>query len=215
MENLECVRKSVSTLLDSYEKSTAVIAELIEETARLVDGGIGTAQAEMISCLRKNLTMFAGMRKKDFDDTMEGVLTRIRERGRVVREAMQSLREEESRMVKELREMISGKMTDHFDWKRSEFVNRQRKREIEIARFLMELHLEKTELNAALGRLVAMGKCLRVKDFKMTMSIVKNRHDEKIREAETLLDEFENARDEVLLQWKEMFATYKNVPRNI
>ena len=215
MENFECAGKSVSALLDSYEKSTAVIIRLIEETACLVDGAIGNAQAEMILCLRRILTMFAGMRKKDFDDTMEGVLTRIRERGRVVREAIQSLREEESRMVKELRERISGKTTEHFDWKRSEFVNRQRKREMEIARFLMELHLEKTELSAALRRLVAMGNSLRVKDFKTTMSIVKSSQDEKKREAETLLDEFENARDEVLLLWKKMFAAYKNVPRNI
>ena len=118
-------------------------------------------------------------------------------------------------MVKELRERISGKTTEHFDWKRSEFVNRQRKREMEIARFLMELHLEKTELSAALRRLVAMGNSLRVKDFKTTMSIVKSSQDEKKREAETLLDEFENARDEVLLLWKKMFAAYKNVPRNI
>ncbi len=215
MENIECVRESVSTLLDSYEESTAVITGLIEETACLVDGGTGTAQAEMILCLRRNLTMFAGMRKKDFDDAMEGVLVRIRERERVVREAIQSLRAEESRMIKELREMISGKTTEHFDQKRREFVKRQRMREMEVARFLRELHLEKTELNAALERLVAMGKRLRVKDFKTTMSIVKNSQDEKIREAETLLDKFENARDEVLLLWKEMFATYKNVPRNI
>lgn len=215
MENIECVRQSVSTLLDSYEKSTAVITGLIEETACLVEGGTGNAQAEMILCLRKNLTMFAGMRKKDFDATMEGVLVRIRERERVVREAIQSLRAGESRMVKELREEISGKTAEYFEQKRRELVKRQRMREMEVARFMMELHLEKTELNAALQRLVAMGKCLMVKDFKVTMSIVKSRQDEKIREAETLLDEFENARDEVLLLWKKMFATYKNVPRNI
>ncbi len=215
MENLECVRKSASTLLDSYEKSTSVITGLIEETACLVEGVTGNAQAEMISCLRRNLTMFAGMRKKDFDETMEGVLVCIRERERVVREAIQSLRAQVCWMVTELREMISGVATEQFDRKRREFVKRQRMSETEIARFLMELHLEKTELNAALHRLVAMGKCLKVKDFKATMSIVKSRQDEKIREAETLLDEFENARDEVMLQWKEMFATYKNVPRNI
>ncbi len=215
MENIECARKSAGTLLDSYEKSTAAITGLIEETACIVAGGTDNAQSEMILCLRRNLTMFAGMRKKDFDDTMEGVLVRVRERERVVREAIQSLRAEESRMVKELREMISGKTTEYFDQKRREFVKRQRMREMEVARFLMELHLEKTELNAALQRLVAMGKCLRVKDFKVTMSIVKSSQDEKIREAETLLDEFENARDTVLLLWKEMFATYKDVPRNI
>src|SRR3972149_6212909 len=109
MENIECVRESVSTLLDSYEKSTAVITGLIEETACLVDGGTGIAQAEVILCLRRNLPMFAGMRKKDFEDAMEGVLVSIRERERVVREAIQSLRAEESRMLKELREEISGK----------------------------------------------------------------------------------------------------------
>ena len=118
-------------------------------------------------------------------------------------------------MVNELREEISGKTTEYFDQKRREFVKRQRMRELEVARLLMVLHLEKTELNAALERLVATGKCLRVKDFKVTMSIVKSRQDEKMREAETLLDEFENARDEVMQMWKEMFATYKNVPRNI
>ncbi len=159
--------------------------------------------------------MFAGMRKKDFEDAMEEVLVSIRERERVVREAIQSLRAEESRMLKELREMISGQTTEYFDQKGREFVKCQRMREFEIARFLMELHLEKTELNSALHRLVAVGKCLRVREFKATMSIVKSRQDEKIREAKTLMDEFENARDEVLLQWKEMFATYKNVPRNI
>ena len=215
MENVECVRKSVGTLLDSYEKSTAVITRLIEETACLVDGAIGNAQAEMILCLRRILTMFAGMRKKDFDETMEGVSVRIRERERVVREAIQSLRAQVCGMVKELREMISGETAEYFDQKRMEFVNRQRMREMEVARLLMVLHLEKTELNVALQRLVAMGRCLRVKDFKVTMSIVKSRQDEKIREAETLLDEFENARDEVLSLWKGMFATYKNVPRNI
>lgn len=215
MENIECERKSVSHLLDSYEKSTAVIAGLIEETAFLVDGGACNAQAEMISCLRRNLTMFAGMRKKDFDATMEGVLVRIRERERVVKEAIQSLRAQVCGMVNELREMIAGKTTEDFDQKRTEFVKRQRMREMEIARFLMELHLEKTELNAALQRLVGMGKSLRVKDFKVTMSIVKSSQDKKIREAETLLDEFENARDEVLLLWEKMFAAYKNVPRNI
>src|SRR3989304_2032948 len=215
MENRECGRKSVGTLLDSYEKSTAVITRLIEETACLVDGGTGNAQAEMILCLRRNLTLFAGMRKKDFDETMEGVSVRIRERERVVREAIQSLRAQVCGMVKELREMISGETAEYFDQKRMEFVNRQRMREMEVARLLMVLHLEKTELNVALQRLVAMGRCLRVKDFKVTMSIVKSRQDEKIREAETLLDEFENARDEVLSLWKGMFATYKNVPRNI
>ena len=215
METLECERKSVTHLLDSYEKSTAVITGLIEETACLVDAGTCNAQADMISCLRRNLTMFAGMRKKDFDATMEGVLVRIRERERVVMEGIQSLRAQVCGMVNELREMISGKRTEDFDQKGTELLKRQRKREMEIARFLMELHLEKTELNAALKRLVAMGKCLKVKDFKVTMSIVKSSQDEKIREAETLLDEFENVRDEVLLLWKEMFATYKNVPRNI
>ncbi len=214
MENIECVRKSVGTLLDLYEKSTAVITGLIEETACLVDGGTGNAH-EMTLCLRRNLTMFAGMRKKDFDDAMEGVLVRIREKERVVREAIKSLCAEESSMVKELREMIAGKTTEQFDQKGREFVKCQRMREMEVARLLMELHLEKTELNAALKRLVAMGKCLRVKEFKATMSIVKSRQDEKIREAETLLDEFENARGEVLLLWKEMFATYKNAPLNI
>lgn len=207
-----------STLLDSYEKSTAVITGLIEETAGIVEGGTGNAQDEMISRLRRNLTMFAGMRKKDFDDTMEGVLARIRERQRVIRGVIQLLRAEEDRIVKELREFISGKTAEYaeyFDQNRGELVKRQRMREMDVARSLMELHLEKTELNAALQRLAAMGKRLRVKDFKATMSIVKSSLDEKIREAETLLVEFENARDEVLLLWKEVFAAYKNVPRDI
>ncbi|MBI5345059.1 MAG: hypothetical protein HZB83_06965 [Deltaproteobacteria bacterium] len=209
MENIECVRKSVSTLLDSYEKSTAVITGLIEETACLVEGGTGNAQAEMISCLRRNLTMSAGMRKKDFDDTMEGVLVRIRERERVVREAIQSLRAQVCMMVKELREEISGKTTEHFNQKGREFVSRQRMREMEVARFLMELHIEKTEMNSALKKLISRGKGLKVKDFKAAMSIVKSRQDVKIREAETLLDEFKNARREILSQWRRVFSAYE------
>lgn len=215
MENSECVRKSAGTLLDSYEKSTELITELIEETAFLVEGGTGNAQAEMILRLRKNLTMLAGMRKKDFDETMEVVLIRVRERNLAVREAIQSLRAEESRMANELREMISGKTAEYFDRKRMEFVKCQRMREMEVARLLMELQLEKAELNAALQRLVALGKCLRVRDFKVAMSLVKSRQDEKIRAAERLLDEFGKTRHEVLLVWKEMFAAYKNVPLNI
>lgn len=210
-----CVKKSAGTLLDLYEKSTAVITGLIEETACLCEGGSGKAQAEMISHLRRSLAMFAGMRKKDFDGTMEWVLTPIRERERDVREAIQSLRSEENSMVHELREMISGKPAEYFDQKRREFINRQRMREMEVARLLMELHLEKAELDAALKRLVAMGKRLRVRDFKVTISVVKSRQDEKIREAEALLDEFENARGEVLVQWKKIFATYKKTSLNM
>ncbi len=209
MENTECVKRSAGALLDLYEKSTAVITGLIEETACLVEGGAGNAHSEMISCLRRSLAVFAGMRKKDFDATMEGVLAPIRERERVVRESIQSLRSEERGLVNELRGEISGRTAGYSDQRRREFVNRQRKREMEVARLLMELHLEKTELDAALRRLVAAGKSLRVKDFMVTMSIVKSRQDEKIREAETLLDEFKNARGEVLVQWKKMFAAYK------
>jgi hypothetical protein len=195
-----------NSAIEIYRKWIVAVTGYIAEAANLLESH-GNKQLEMISVLRERLARAEGMRRKDFDDLARDMLGSIEEKEREVREALKTLRTEEEGVIDLLRRTLTEGVTG-LESLGKEVMSCRRKREMDLARLLLELDIERSELDAVLKRLISMGEDIRVKDYKASAETLKNKRKERNRRTERLLDEFFNVRREILAGWLRLFPAY-------
>lgn len=209
MGTSEHIVKTSLELIASCEKKAKVVMEFIKGAACLIEE-YRNEQEGMISALKEKLARTSGLRRRDFDDLINGVLARRKEMEKGIKESLESLWMEEGEMVNFLRAVITTEKTDNLEMLKKVRLPLLQKKEGDAAKLLMGLRLEQAELGSALKQLLSKGERVRVRDFKAMVKTVKMRQRERGKGIGRLLDEFDTARVDVMAEWKAVFSAYEN-----
>lgn len=205
MENPDYISSGLE-IVESYEKRSKVIIELINEAARLVDEH-SSEQDDILAALKETLARTEGLRKKDFDGLVESVLGRREEMKTKLKESLDALWAEEAEMVRRLRDIFTKGRPEDFEFINCAHIPRMREREEAVVKLLMGLHIGQAELSAELRRLLSKGADLKIRDFKSAIKELKALHEEK--GATDALEEFERLRFDILGQWRGVCSAYE------
>ena len=192
----EDMKEFVNNTVSSYEASIQNIGTLFQISHQILQDFhkpiLDTRQEreKLNAELRENLAKNNSLRRKDFDNMMQGILLTQDEREKEVRNLLNhylieqkqiarslhknlekfknSLAKGEARRVKEFQEMIK------------EILANQDERKDEVTFRLKEFKKEQKVLASRLKKLLAKGKELRIKDFKSMLQEFKARYRERL-----------------------------------
>lgn len=198
-------------LIASYEKKTRLVMEFINEAAGLA-GECRKEQEEMINALRDGLAGRAGLRKKDFDNLMEGILGQRQSTEKRVRESLESLWKEEGEIIKLLKDVLTTGKTADIETLKNARLPQLQKKEGDAAKLLMGLQVEQAELSIALKQLLSMGekaggKKTGIKKLKAFVRTMEVRRKERIGGMDGLFDEWARVRLDVITKWNGVFSS--------
>lgn len=195
-------------MVNLYENRIEVVMGLIRETVRLIKD-CSNEQEIMINQLKYTLSKINGLRKKDFDGLMEGILNRRKMLEKEAKEAVEQLWKEEGEKVIVLRNVLLGDGIKNIESVKTNILLKQREAEKGLARILKELQREQEELNVALKRLLSKGELVRIKDVKAMVKAVNVLHREKGNGLDKMLEAFNGVNQEVTSTWERFFSAYE------
>lgn len=186
----------VNNILHSYEARIQSIGSVFDVTHQILQGFqdvlLDTRQErENIRAeLRESLAKNESLRRKDFDNMMQGILLIQEERRQEVRNLLNRYLNEQREMVQALREnlkkfkvsLAKGEAQRIKGFKEiiKEILAKQDKRKEEITSSLKEFQKEQAMLSKRLKELLAKGKELRIKDFKSMVREFESQHKDRI-----------------------------------
>lgn len=215
----------VNNILHSYEARIQSIGSVFDVTHQIIQGFqddlLDTRQErENIRAeLRESLAKNESLRRKDFDNMMQGILLTQEERKKEVRNLLNRYLNEQKEMVQALRENLErfkvslakgeAQKIKGFQEIIKEILAKQDKRKEEVTSRLKEFQKEQAMLSKRLKELLAKGKELRIKDFKSMVREFESQHKERItRQQErremvhNLLEGFKKERVEAAENWR-------------
>ncbi len=196
MPLVEDMKNTVEDIISSYEDRVQRIGDIIDTTHQLLRGFqyslFDTKQEREKFCaeLRENLAQNESLRRKDFDNMMQGVLSTQEEREKEVRNLLDSYLNAQKEMAQAIRENLSmakdvlakgeAERIKEFQVMIREILTRQEERKEEVASKLKNIQIEQREIATRLKSLLAKGSRLRIKDLK---SMLKDFRMERVRAA--------------------------------
>ena len=211
------MKNIVDNIVSSYEARIQSIGTLFDTTHQILlgfqDSLLDTKQEreKLNAELRESLTKNESLRRKDFDNMMQGILLTQDEREKEVRNLLSSYLNEQKEMARALREdlgkfknsLIKGEVrrVKEFQEMIKHILAKQEERKNEVTFRLKEFKKEQKVLASKLKELLAKGRDLRIRDFKKMLKEFKAHHEERLArqeerklEVRQLLGEFKRGR---------------------
>lgn len=219
------LKNIVEDVLSSYEKRIESINSIFDTTHSILNDFQESIfdtkeEREKISTqLRDILAKNENLRRKDFDNMMQGILLTQGEREKEVRGLLKEYLNEQKTMAQALRENLSkfkdslargeAERVKEFQNLIKEILVRQDERKEEVTSNLKEFQKEQQEMAKRLKELLAKGRELRIKDLKSMLAEFKAQHKERIarqeerrKEVQNLLGEFKEERLKSADNWR-------------
>ena len=223
----EDMKNIVEDIISSYETRIQSIGVIFDTTHQLLEGFqesfLDTKQErELLSAeLRENLAQNESLRRKDFDNMQQGILSIQDERGKEVRYILKNYLNEHKEMALALGENLSkvkdalangeAERIKELQVLIKEILAKQDERKNEVTAKLKEFQKQQQELAKNLKGLLAKGRELRIKDLKIMLKEFQAQHKERIaeqserrRDVRSMLDEFKKERLEAGKNWQDM-----------
>ncbi len=210
MGTQEHIVKTNLELIASCEKKAKAVMEFINEAVGLI-GEYRKEQEGMINELREGLAGRVGLRKKDFDNLMEGILGQRKETEKGVKDALDALWKDEGEIIKLLKKVLATGKTDDIETLKMVRLSLLQKNESNAARLLMRLNMEQAELGIALKQLLLKGEKAGIKDFKALVRAMDVRRKERSGGLDRLFEEFSRVRLDVMAKWQGVFSAYERL----
>ena len=225
MRSAENIKNVVDDILSSYETRIQNIADTFDTTNQLLEGFQGffldtKQEREKVSAeLRESLAKNEHLRKKDFDNMMQGILLTQDEREKEVRNLLKNYLNDQKEMAQVLREnlekfknsLIKGETgrVKEFQMLIKGILVKQDGRKDEVTSKLKNFQREQQEMAKRLKELLAKGRELRIKDFKSMLKELKIQHQERMarqeerrEEVRSMLEGFKKERVEATRSWQ-------------
>ena len=183
-------------ILSSYEDRIAGVQSIFDTTHELIEGFqdsfLDTKQEreKLKAEVRENLAKSESLRKKDFDNMMQGILSAQEQKEKEVRDLLKNYLNEQRAMAHTLRDNlaeIKGALTKgeavrvkEFQAIIKEILARQDERKDEVASGLKDFQKAQQEMAKRLKELLAKGSELRIKDLKSMLKEFQSQHKERI-----------------------------------
>jgi hypothetical protein len=196
MSIAEEMKDIVDNIFASYEARSRSIGSLFDTTHQILEGFQSSffearKERENINAqLRESLTENESLRRKDFDQMMQGILSVQEDRENHVREELNRYLVEQGEMVHMLGESLAAfkdtiaggesQRIKEFKSLIQEIIARQDERKNEVTFKLKEFQKQQQELTRTLRDLLAKGRELRIKDFKQMLGEFHERRQERI-----------------------------------
>jgi hypothetical protein len=217
----EELRNILDTTISSYEariQSIESILEPVHDTLDTFQNSFLETKKEREEAniqLRENLAKNSNLRRKDFDQMMQGVLLTQDEKEKVARGLLVSYLNEQKEMVVTLkahlasvRDCLNNGQIDkikEFQGRIKEMFAQVEKKKEEVTAKLKELKVEQNQMLSRIKALLAKGEELRIKDFKEMIREFRLQHKERIAqkhqrkvEVQRMLSGFKKKR----LEWR-------------
>ncbi len=183
------LKKTMENVLASYEAGVESLSSMFEASRLLVDNLPDSLledkkeKEKINNRLRDLLAKNGNLRKKDFDNMMDGVLSFQEESGEEVKALTKEYFNEERSAALELRKTLGqfkdalakGEVNKIKDVQSAlkKLFGKQDKRKLEIVSRLKEFKSEQKEIPRQLRELLAKGEDLRIRDFKSMLNKIK------------------------------------------
>jgi len=219
------MKNITENVISSYEWSIQSIEAILDTTHQFFEGFqdsfLDTKQErdKINGELRESLAKNESLRRKDFDNMMQGILSTQDEREKEVRNLLKTYLNEQKEMARALRENLEkfkdsipkgeAQRVKEFQVMIKEILVKQDERKDKVTSKLKEFQKEQQEMAKRLRELLAKGKELRIKDLKSMLKEFKARHQERIarqgerrQEVKNLLGGFKKERVEAAKNWR-------------
>lgn len=213
----EKMKNLAEDIISSYEARIQSIGSIFD-TTHLILGDFRESlfdtreERERINTqLRDILTKKEHLRRKDFDNMMQGILSTQDEREKEIRKLLGSYLDEQRKMAQALRKNLekfrdslskgeAGRVKE-FQAMIKEILAEQEKRKEEVTSKLKEFQKEQKDLAERLKELLAKGSDLRIKDLKSMLKDFQAQREKRLalrkrrkEEVAEMLDSFKKAR---------------------
>jgi adenylate kinase family enzyme len=219
------LKNVVEDIVTSYESGVQSIGAIFDDTHIILgefqESLFDTKQErEKINTqLRDILAKNESLRRRDFDNMMNGILSSQDKREQEVRNLLKDYFNDQKTMAQALRENL-GKFKDalaksenkrvkEFQVLIREILAKQDKRKEEVTSRLKEFQKEQQEMAKRLKGLLAKGRELRIRDLKSLLKEFKAQHKERIarqeerkEEVRSMLGDFKKERVETIKHWR-------------
>lgn len=220
MQLVEDMKNIVENIISSYETRVQSISSIFDTTHQLLEGfqdsflDMRQEREGLKLELRENLAKVESLRKKDFDNMMQGILSGQDEREKEVKHLLKNYLNEQKKMAYALRDNLSkvkdalakgeaGRIKE-FQEMIKKILGKQDERKEEVTSQLKDFQKEQKVLAERLKELLAKGSQLRIKDLKSMLKEFQIQHKERIarqeerkKEVKTIIGDFRKEKVEV------------------
>lgn len=200
----EDMKKVAQEIASSYQSKISEVGMIVDNTYQLLEE-FKLRRDNMSNQLKETLAKEESLRKKDFDNMMDDILSRQDGREKQVKELLKTFFEEQREVAeiveKSLREGEKVKIDD-FKKMLQDIQVRQRAREEEVKMALRGFQDEYKEMAESLRTLLNKGEDLRIKDFKEMVKNIRSRQITRAKEVRRRLDEFREKRHNMASEWQ-------------
>ena len=194
------MKNIVDNIVSSYETRIESIGTLFDTTHQVLQGfqdsllDTREERGKLNEELRENLAKNKSLRRKDFDNLMEGIILTQNEREKEVRDLLNTYLNEQRAMARDLKDNL-GKFRDslsegeaqrvkEFQQMIKEILAKQTERKDEVISKLKEFKKEQKMLASRLNELLAKGRALRIKDLKRMLNEFRGQYEERLARQE-------------------------------
>jgi len=202
------MKNVVENIISSYETRIQGIGSVFDSTHQLIEGFqdsfLDTKQEreKLKSELRENLAKGESLRKKDFDNMMQAILSAQEKKEKEVRDLLKNYLNGQREMAHALRDNlaeIKGALTrsevarvKEFQGIIKELLAGQEQRKNEVTSKLEDFQKAQQEMAKRLKELLAKGRGLRIKDLKLMLKELSAQHKERTARQEERRGEVKN-----------------------
>lgn len=227
MPSTEDMKNIVENIISSYQARIQSIGAIFDTTHQLLEGfqdnllDTREEREKMNAELRENLAKNESLRKKDFDNMMQDILSAQDQREKQVKSLLKNYLNEQREMANALGESL-GNVKDalskgqaqrikEFQATITEILAEQEQRKQEVSSELKEFQKNQQEMAKRLKELLAKGRELRIKDLKSMLAEFKIQHKERTarqkerkKEVQNMLGDFKSERLKAAEGWQAM-----------
>jgi len=179
----------------SYETKVESFGAILDTTYQILQSfqdslEVRKEREKVTAELRKSLAEKESLRRKDFDNMMQGILAAQDKREREVRNLVNGYLGDQKEMARVLRENLrkfkdsltkgEAERIKEFRELTNQILAKQEERKKGVVSMLKEFQKEQQKMMERLGTLLAKGKELRIKDLKLMLKEFKSQHQERI-----------------------------------
>lgn len=205
----EDMKRIAEDLVFSYQSRISTVSTIIDNTNQLLED-FKTKRNEMSNYLKETLAKEGSLRKKDFDNMMEDILTHQDERERQVKELLKTFFKEQKEIAEIIKKNLAeGKKVSIDDFKKMlvDIQVKQKVRENEVKTVLKEFQEEYKETAESLRSLLNKGEAIRIKDFKEMLNYIRARQAERTNAVREKFNEFRKGREDLASHWHKVTST--------
>jgi hypothetical protein len=204
----EEMKNFVKSFVSSYEMRVQSMGAIFDTTHQLLEGfqesflDVKQEREKVSAELREKLAKNESLRRKDFDNMMQGILSTGDEREKEVRNLLRSYLNEQKEMAQVLRErlekfkdtLVRGEVqrVKDFQGMFKEILAKQEKRKEEVTSKLKEFQKDQQEMAKRLKEILAKGRELRIRDLKLMLKEFEAQHKERLARQEERREEVGN-----------------------